>query len=148
MSLTNNFDNKTGKEWQGTNIAGLLIGYDKALAFVQEQIEAHGLDVAMTLTSDEAEAVGIDPHSDPTTMYSLRRLLKRDRDYLVDRLEKNQPWTKTDMKDGHAVYKDFLERTGYELMSKEMADEVDDDDGVTSDHDDDEEEEELSLIHI
>lgn len=37
MSLTNNFDEKTGKEWQGTNISGLLIGHDKALDFVQEK---------------------------------------------------------------------------------------------------------------
>ena len=40
MSLTDNFDKKTGKEWQATNIACMVIGYDKALEFVQEQIEA------------------------------------------------------------------------------------------------------------
>ena len=137
MSLTDNYDVKTGKVWQGTNIAAQLIGWDQALAIVDKQIEAHGLDVAKTLTSEEAEASGIHPHSDPSILYSNRRIFKRNRDDLLDRLENKKLYTKTDMAEGLKVYTSYCETTGFEPMSKEKAAEIDDDDGVTSNHGDD-----------
>eukprot|EP00966_Prymnesium_polylepis_P285601 6597297-Prymnesium_polylepis.1 len=54
MSLTNNLDTATGKEWQGTNIALPVIVMRNALEKLNEQVEANGVEVAMTLSSDEA----------------------------------------------------------------------------------------------
>ena len=140
MSLTNNYDEKTGTTWHGTNVALMVIASRKALEFVQEQVEAHGIDVAMTLSSDEAAAIGIDPHSDPTRVYSLRKALWRQHQLLLHQVRNLKPFTKQDMKSGKEVLEDFEGRVGFEPISDELTKEIDDDDGVTSDHDDDDKE--------